>query len=97
MESSLAGGATASLASGLMDWRSQEGRGVSRGTLRGHLPNLARGRTRLSCRLRIHQPLEKHLQELGHTGFSPWVSHLAPCSTGKAASCPLWCLEKRSR
>lgn len=56
LDSRLAGGAMASLASGLMNWRSWKGRGASRGTLQGHLPNPACHRIKLSCGLRIHQP-----------------------------------------
>lgn len=73
MVSSSAGNATASLAGGLMDRGSRESRDVNGGALRGHLPNVARRGTRLSRGLRIHQSLEKHLQELGCGGCQPLV------------------------
>lgn len=60
----------------------------------GCLPDPACRGARLSCRLRIHQPLGKHLRELGCAGCQPLGFPPIPCSPGKAAHRPLRCPDK---
>lgn len=96
MDSSSAGNATASLADSLMNRRSWEGGDVNGGALQVRLPNPARRGTRLSRGLRIHQPLEKHLRELGRAECQPLGIPPTACSAGKATGRSRRCPDKQS-